>query len=72
MGHVIRIATLIHIEDEKNPVFHELLVEEVPTDVLSRWNDFINNSLISIIEKHSSCLVNLICNNDTSHLKKNI
>lgn len=57
MGHIIRIASIIHIENEKKSVFHELLQKEVDTEVLEEWREFVDETLKSIIEKHSSCLV---------------
>lgn len=57
MGHVIRIASFIHIEDSKMSTFHDLLVKEVTESCLNDWNIVVDEHLKFIIELHSSCLV---------------
>ncbi|XP_065210136.1 serine/threonine-protein phosphatase 6 regulatory subunit 3-B [Planococcus citri] len=56
MGFVIRIATLINAEDERNPAFHDLLSKEISSTCLNEWNEFVTNTLKVIIEKHTTCL----------------
>lgn len=59
MGYVTRIAMLIHIEDENNSDFHDLLRKEVPSTCLDEWAEFVTNTLKAIIELHTTCLVRI-------------